>query len=376
MIFTDKLQNIEVLLSQARALADIMSYSFLQSPTGIPHNELYFPGPQDAEKVYSTDRSDDNGLATLGTLILEWTRLSDQTGNRTYFDLASKAQSYLLNPQPPSQEPFPGLISSVMSISTGQLRGGSVSWSGGADSFYEYLIKMFVYDPERFKIYKDRWILAADSSIKHLAYTAVPSGATFLTEYDGNNGRQVLKSGHLTCFDGGNFILGGIVLDRQDYIDFGIKLVHGCWKTYEISATGIGPERWSFDPKNVPTTQRQLFESGGFYTNGPGDPEWSATYSLRPEVIESIYYAYRATGDPMYQDWAWKAFESIQRYCKTDRGYVGLVDTNNATSPFRQDMQESFFFAETLKYLYIIQAGVSFSLITIDYIESMMLMVL
>jgi mannosyl-oligosaccharide alpha-1,2-mannosidase len=337
-----------------------MSYSF-NTPTGIPHNELYFPGPDDVEKVYSTDRNDENGLATLGTLILEWTRLSDQTGNRTYFDLADKAQSYLMAPQPSSQEPFPGLISSSIAISTGQLRGGYVSWSGGADSFYEYLIKMYVYDPQRFEKYKDRWILAADSSIKHLAYTANPSGATFLTEYDINSKTPILKSGHLTCFDGGNFILGGIVLDRQDYIDFGIKLVHGCWKTYEVSATGIGPERWSFDPQDVPTTQREIFQTGGFYS-GTNDPDWAKGYFLRPEVIESVYYAYRATGDPMYQDWAWKAFQSIQKFCKTPLGYVGMVDTNNVTSPFRMDMQESYFFAETLKYLYIIQAGVSFPL--------------
>jgi hypothetical protein len=32
----------------------------------------------------------------------------------------------------------------------------------------------------------------------------------------------------LTCFDGGSFILGGTVLDRQDFIDFGLELVDGC----------------------------------------------------------------------------------------------------------------------------------------------------
>ena len=39
-------------------------------------------------------------------------------------------------------------------------------------------------------------------------------------------------SGHLACFDGGNFILGGLVLDEQKYIDFGLQLVEGCEDTY------------------------------------------------------------------------------------------------------------------------------------------------
>lgn len=350
-----------------------MSYSFLQSPTGIPHNELYFPSPDDVQRNYTTDDTDENGLATLGTLILEWTRLADQTGNRTYFDLADKAQSWLMAPSPPSEEPFPGLISSSISISTGELQGGSISWSGGADSFYEYLIKMYVYDPQRFAKYKERWILAADSSIKHLAYTTKPAEATFLTEWNANTNSPVLKSGHLTCFDGGNFILGGIALDRQDYIDFGIRLTHGCWKTYETSPTGIGPERWSFDPANVPQSQLRLFETGGNYFNGATDPEWAKSYSLRPEVIESVYYAYRATGDQMYQDWAWQAFESIMEYCKTPLGFVGLVDASNSTSPYRYDMQESYFFAETLKYLYIIQAGVSFALVSVRFVCSILI---
>ena len=344
-----------------------MSYAF-DTPTGIPHNDLFFPQRGDTDRTYGVDQSvSDNGLATLGTLILEWTRLTDLSGNQTYYKLVDKAESYLLNPKPRSQEPFPGLISSSISIATGQLQGSYVSWSGGADSFYEYLIKMWVYDPKRFEKYRDRWILAADSSIKFLAYTSQPADATFMREYNGTG--FVFKSGHLTCFDGGNFILGGIVLDRKDYIDFGLKLVHGCWKTYEATATGLGPERFSFDPKTVPADQQNLWKRGGFYSS-PSDGDYVTGYYLRPEVLESIYHAYRATGNPMYQEWSWKAFEAIQAKCKTDLGYVGVANVYNATSPFRIDNQESFFFAETLKYLYLIQAGVS---LRFSFLESSVL---
>lgn len=83
-------------------------------------------------------------------------RLSDLTGEREYGELAARAESYLLDPKPQEGEPFPGLIGSNINITTGHFVNADVSWGGGADSFYEYLIKMFVYDESRFELYRDR----------------------------------------------------------------------------------------------------------------------------------------------------------------------------------------------------------------------------
>ena len=64
-------------------------------------------------------------------------------------------------------------------------RGG---WGGGFDSFYEYLIKMYVYDPDRFEFYKDRWVLAADSSIKYLAsHPTTRPELTFMSMFNGQD---------------------------------------------------------------------------------------------------------------------------------------------------------------------------------------------
>lgn len=49
----------------------------------------------------------------------------------------------------------------------------------------------------------------------------------------------------VVCFDGGNFILGDLVLDRQEYIDFGLELARSCHETYTATATGIGPEAFA-----------------------------------------------------------------------------------------------------------------------------------
>lgn len=101
----------------------------------------------------------------------------------------------LLNPKPTSSEPFPGLVGIEIDIQTGQFQDAFGGWVGGADSFYEYLIKMYIYDPTRFQLYRDRWILAADSTIAHLAsHPSSRPDLTFLAIY--NNQSLIYESQH------------------------------------------------------------------------------------------------------------------------------------------------------------------------------------
>jgi len=125
---------VDALLEQAVNLANNMSYAF-DTPSGIPHNNLIFSSR-------SNDGSTTNGLATTGTLVLEWTHLSDLTGNDTYGALTQRAESYLLNPQPAVSEPWPGLVGTNIDISNGSFVDSVGGWNGGDDSFYEYLIKV------------------------------------------------------------------------------------------------------------------------------------------------------------------------------------------------------------------------------------------
>lgn len=111
-----------------------MSYAF-DTPSGVPYNNLIFSNR-------SNDGSQTNGLATVGTLVLEWTRLSDLTGDETYGALTQQAESYLLAPRPASSEPWPGLVGTNINITTGRFVDAVGGWNGGDDSFYEYLIKV------------------------------------------------------------------------------------------------------------------------------------------------------------------------------------------------------------------------------------------
>lgn len=172
--------KIEPLLEQAKNLADNLKFTF-DTPTGIPDNSIFLDPPR-------TGNSTSNGLATTGTLILEWQRLSDLTGDPSYGELAKKAESYLINPiNPELGEPFPGLLGTDISISNGSFLDSEGGWTGGTDSYYEYLIKMYLYDPETFADYKDRWVEAVDSSIEFLAShpTSRPD-LTFLSYYRNN----------------------------------------------------------------------------------------------------------------------------------------------------------------------------------------------
>ena len=52
------------------------------------------------------------------------------------------------------------------------------------------------------------------------------------------------------------------------------------------------------------------------------------------------------------KEWGWEVFQSIEKYCKVEYGYGSLKNVNNPGSV--EDRMESFFMAETLKYLYLL----------------------
>ncbi|KAI1803305.1 glycoside hydrolase family 47 protein [Daldinia bambusicola] len=348
--------SVDRILEQAITLADVLSVAF-DTPSGVPINTLIY-----SSDGYHVGDDSTNGIATIGTLVLEWTHLSDITGDDKYAKVTQIAEDYLLNVRNPDVgEPYPGLIGTNVMVSDGTFADSSGGWNGGTDSFYEYLIKMYVYDQDRFDFYKDRWIAAVDSSIEFLAShpTSRPE-LTFLAAYDGRDKLNFVST-HLACFDGGNFILGGLTLDNPKYIKFGLDLVNACHETYVATTTGIGPEVFNWQDSNVagnasnnsppPEDVAEFYETAGFWI-----PSGGGSYVLRPEVIESFYYAYRATGDSKYQDWAWEAFQNINSTCSAGVGYSSIKDVNAVGGGGFDDFQESFWFAEVLKYSYLIQA--------------------
>lgn len=120
-----------------------------------------------------------------------------------------------------------------------------------------------------------------------------------------------------------------------------------------VSRTGIGPETFAFASSDggftngaAPTSDQQdFYEKHGFYIT-------DSDYILRPEVMESNFYAWRSTGDIKYLNRASQVTQSINKYLSVNNAYAGIEDVDSATSKKIDDM-ESFWFAETLKYLYV-----------------------
>lgn len=333
-------EKYPALLEQARKLGDKMAYGWV-GRNNIPYGFLDFTSNQ---PQYSR-----TNIAEAGTLTLEWETLSKYTRNQTYQDLVLRSVKHIAS----LEAPLPALAPVGIDPTTGWFSSGYITWGGGGDSYFEYLIKHARLSNTDDAVYIDTWLTAIDSSIKHLLRTSVVGNHTHLADYDAD-GRIRHTSSHLACFHGGNFLYGGRLLDNQTIIDVGLKLVDSCWNTYASTATGIGPDSFGFISADgsytghgdvISNEQMAFNNKSGFYPRGRG-------YIHRPEVLESNFHAWRVTGDKKYLDRAASAVASFNKYLRLSTGFPGLHDVNQPQGGLIDDT-ESFWFAETLKYLYL-----------------------
>jgi mannosyl-oligosaccharide alpha-1,2-mannosidase len=156
---------------------------------------------------------------------------------------------------------------------------------------------------------------------------------------ESKNGTRHSKMGHLACFIGGLFALSAEDAHSPDetavYLESGAGITETCYRGYANSATGLGPEEMQFDnPSELSSAN-----SGHRY------------YILRPEVIESYFYMWRITKDERYRGYAWEAVLALEQHARCgNMGYCGLKDVQ-ANPPVHDDLQQSYFLAETLKYV-------------------------
>uniref|UniRef100_A0ABK0L7B6 alpha-1,2-Mannosidase n=1 Tax=Rattus norvegicus TaxID=10116 RepID=A0ABK0L7B6_RAT len=104
-----------------------------------------------------------------------------------------------------------------------------------------------------------------------------------------------------------------------------------------FSDTKLGPEAFWFNSGRE-AVATQLSES---------------YYILRPEVVESYMYLWRQTHDPIYREWGWEVVMALEKHCRTEGGFSGIQDVYSS-NPNHDNRQQSFFLAETLKYLYLL----------------------
>jgi mannosidase alpha-like ER degradation enhancer 2 len=92
----------------------------------------------------------------------------------------------------------------------------------------------------------------------------------------------------------------------------------------------------------------------------------SPGYPLRPEIVESTYYLYHYAGMPAsrtqpaekldashYQEMGGMMWRDFMKHCRTDAGYAAL---KSVVTKEKSDSMQSFLFAETFKYFYLLFA--------------------
>ncbi|XP_023374866.1 mannosyl-oligosaccharide 1,2-alpha-mannosidase IC [Otolemur garnettii] len=268
-----------------------------KTPTGIPKGVVSF---KSGRWGWATAGSS-SILAEFGSLHLEFLHLTELSGNQVFAEKVRNIRKVLRK----IDKPF-GLYPNFLSPVSGNWVQHHVSVGGLGDSFYEYLIKS--------------WLMSAktDMEAKNMYYEALevvlPHPSTPLTNTLAEGSRQ-LKS-----------------LLKQE--------VEGLTQAFRLALppdTKLGPEAFWFNSGRE-AVATQLSES---------------YYILRPEVVESYMYLWRQTHDPIYRKWGWEVVMALEKYCRTEAGFSGIQDVYSS-SPNHDNKQQSFFLAETLKYLYLL----------------------
>ena len=264
-------------------------------------------------------------ISDIGGIQLEFYSLSMITGDPKYAKAASRIHKNLF------ADFTSGLIPERVRITNGEQCSTVQSWDSMSDSYYEYLIKVFLLSGGSQQKYLDEYLKAADEGREKLVVSG--QNHTFLARL--NRGIQQKIMSHLVTFVPGMLALGAVKSNphASDDLKLADKLVSTFANIYHNEKTGLMPEVIRFHDDRYNTADRQ--------------------YQLRPETIESLFYMYRMTGLPKYRDYAWQIYQSIEKYCKVEgAGYTTI--TNTARPGSYGNLQDSYFLAETLKYLYLI----------------------
>ncbi|KAI0549263.1 glycoside hydrolase, partial [Xylaria curta] len=325
-------------------------------------------------------------IAEIGSLSMEFTRLSQLTGNSKWFDAIQRIMDELAAQQ--SLTVMPGLWPLTVDAGKMVFNSGSTFTLGAmADSAYEYLPKMSALTGGQSDIYQTMYEKAIDAVTTQILFRPMTptnediliAGQIHMKDEDGLIFAELEPQGqHLVCFLGGLVALASKLFRRPDDMAVATKLVEGCMWTYEAFPHGIMPETFTMtpcatkdsctwddaswrqdvktraggnnkDPKIDEIISRERLPRG--FTSIP-----DRRYILRPEAIESLFVLYRTTGRQDLVELAWGMFQAINRSTSTQLANSAVWDVTLPLdqAPQFSDSMESFWMGETLKYFYLI----------------------
>jgi len=294
-----------------------------ESPTGLPYRYVNLK----TGKV----RNNVTNPAEAGTLLIEFGTLSKLTNRPIFYDKAKRALVEIYNHRSPI-----GLVGTWINVETGEWTDTDSHISGAIDSYYEYLLKCAI-------LFNDRdcrrmW----NASIAAInQYLAQPILHDLL--YAGSDRRAQVKEpelwyGHADMNTGKR-----------------TSMTYGALDAFFPAVLAL-----SGDLNRAPRLQASSFKMWSLYGIEPEELDFnrmqviSPGYPLRPEIVESTFYLYHFTKNPHYLQMGEMMWHDFVKYCRTDEGYAAL---KSVVTKEKSDSMQSFLFAETFKYFYLLFAS-------------------
>ena len=279
-----------------------------ESPTGLPYRYVNLKTGKVSKPV--------SNPAETGTLMIEFGTLSKLTGKPIFYDKAKRALVETYN-----RRSKIGLVGEWINVETGEWTNTDSHISGAIDSYYEYLLKcsLLFGDPDCKRMWND----SISAINKYLAdeFSGEVGKELWYGHADMNTGaRRATTYGALDAFFPAVLAMSGD-LKRAE------RLQNSSFRMWNHA--GLEPEEFDYRARKIVS---------------PG-------YPLRPEIVESTYYLYRYTKDRKYLLMGEKLWRDFVKYCRTEDGYAAL---KSVVTKEKNDSMQSFLFAETFKYFYLL----------------------
>ena len=376
------------LLQKATEVGNLV-YGAFDTPNRMPVTRWK---PKDSVLGIKQEAGENTLIAELGSLTLEFTRLSQLTSDPKYFDAIQRVTNVLQEAQPKTH--IPGLWPTLANARKLSFKDTGFTLGGMADSTYEYLPKQHLLLGGLTEQYKEMYEAALEPIKEHIFFRpmlpdnadVLISGGARAMPKDGSQARvhPQAKGQHLGCFTGGMVGIAAKIFSQPTDLSTAQKLVDGCIWAYNATQTGIMPEVFFMVPCPA-SLQNCTWNLSAYHAAVLAEHSGDASsakiadrsrraeyfirerrlplgfteiadrrYILRPEAIESVFILYRLTGEKKYQDAAWRMFEAIEKATRTEIASAAIVDMTVAKRPEKDNRMESFWLAETLKYFYAI----------------------
>lgn len=289
-----------------------------ETRTGIPY------GTVNLMHGVPAGETEVSNLAGAGSLTLEFSALSALTGDWRFSFAAEGAVKAIW-----MRRSRLSLVGKHINIQSGRWSESTSGVGANGDSFYEYLLKFYVLWGDL--TYWDMFSEAMLALLKHARM------GDWYVDVDMTSG-QLLRAG----FDNLMAFVPGLLVHAGDAhaAARSLNAFYLVWRDM-----GFIPEVFDF-VRWMPHSWHEEDRSG-------------YAYLLRPELIESTLWTYRATRD---QSWLWAGvdfYDSIESLCRTPCGYAVIEDIDTMELG---DCMPSYFLAETATYLYMLYDEDNFSL--------------